>query len=96
MPFDQGSTHHSAFAHGLDFYRILELEEFDTIIRKERDMMIKPVVVFTVDGVPDENPHYQKVIEVAIHHFVKSNLDVFSFNWEEMLMSNSSTGQNNQ
>jgi hypothetical protein len=37
--------------------------------------MVKPVVIFTVDGGPDENPRYQKVIDVAIHHFVKHNLD---------------------
>ena len=36
---------------------------------------MKPVVVFTVDGGPDENPRYQKVIKVAIHHFVEHNLD---------------------
>lgn len=65
----------SAFAHGLDFDRLLDLDEFDTIIRDERDKLIKPIVVFAVDGGPDENPRYQKVIEVAIHHFVKNNLD---------------------
>ena len=37
--------------------------------------MVKPVFVFTVDGGPDENPHYQKVIKVAVHHFVQHDLD---------------------
>ena len=36
---------------------------------------MKPVVIVTVDGGPDENPRYQKVIDVAIHHFVNNNLD---------------------
>ncbi|KZR97817.1 Uncharacterized protein APZ42_007100, partial [Daphnia magna] len=27
------------------------------------------------DGGPDENPRYQKVIQIAIHHFVNHNLD---------------------
>ena len=65
----------SAFAHALDFERLLELEEFDDITKDDRDKVIKPIVVFTVDGGPDENPRYQKVIEVAIHHFCKHNLD---------------------
>lgn len=36
---------------------------------------VKPIVIFTVDGGPDENPRYQKVIDVAIHHFVQHDLD---------------------
>ena len=28
-----------------------------------------------MDGGPDENPRYQNVIDVAIHHFLKHNLD---------------------
>ena len=39
------------------------------------DRLVKPVFVFTVDGGPDENPRYQKVIKVAIHHFVQDDLD---------------------
>ncbi|EFX75970.1 hypothetical protein DAPPUDRAFT_107360 [Daphnia pulex] len=36
----------------------------------------KPEVVgYSVDGGPDENPRYQKVIETAIHHFKKQNFD---------------------
>lgn len=27
------------------------------------------------DGGPDENPRYEKVIKVAVHHFVKRDLD---------------------
>ena len=39
------------------------------------DWLVKPVFVFTVDGDPHENPRYQKVIKVAIHHFVQHDLD---------------------
>jgi len=39
------------------------------------DRLVKPVFVFTVDGGPDENPRYQKVIKVAIHHFLQHDLD---------------------
>lgn len=35
----------------------------------------KPVFVATVDGGPDENPRYRKVIDHAIDHFKKCNLD---------------------
>ena len=31
--------------------------------------------MITVDGGPDENPRYVKVIQTAIHHFLKYNLD---------------------
>ena len=30
---------------------------------------------FTVDGGPDENPRYQKVIRVEIHHFLRYDFD---------------------
>ena len=46
-------THHS------DFNRILQLPEF-------ADFASKPVVIFSVDGGPDENPRYPKVIASAI------------------------------
>jgi hypothetical protein len=32
-------------------------------------------ILYSVDGGPDENPRYQKVIETAIHHFKKQNFD---------------------
>ena len=65
----------TAFSHALDFDRLLTLKEFDVITKSGVDRLVKPVVVFTVDGGPDENPRYQKVIKVAIHHFVEHNLD---------------------
>lgn len=65
----------SAFSHGLDFERLLELPQFDSITKDQRDNNVKPVVIFSVDGGPDENPRYQKVIDVGIHHFVKHDLD---------------------
>lgn len=33
------------------------------------------MVIVTVDGGPDENPRYQKVINVAVHNFLHYNLD---------------------
>ncbi|KAL1381516.1 hypothetical protein pipiens_013407 [Culex pipiens pipiens] len=63
----------TAYSHALDFKRLTELEEFAPILR--HDGIIKPVVVIVVDGGPDENPRYRKVIQVAIHHFLEHNLD---------------------
>uniref|UniRef100_A0A0B7BG25 C2H2-type domain-containing protein n=1 Tax=Arion vulgaris TaxID=1028688 RepID=A0A0B7BG25_9EUPU len=65
----------SAYAHGLDYERLLELEEFDIITKDQSNKLVKPVLMLSVDGGPDENPRYQKVIDVAIHHFLKQNLD---------------------
>ena len=39
--------------------------------------LVKPIVIFTVDGGPDENPRYQKVIQIAIHHFINHSSDCF-------------------
>ena len=65
----------SAYSHGLDYERLLELEEFDIVTKDPSNKMIKPILIMSVDGGPDENPRYQKVIDVAIHHFVKQNID---------------------
>jgi hypothetical protein len=44
-------------------------------IAKKKDGTIKPVMILTTDGGPDENPRYQKVILHAIANFKKFNLD---------------------
>ena len=41
------------------------------------DGQVKPIILGFVDGGPDENPRYPKVIENAIDHFRKYNLDAF-------------------
>ncbi|GBN47502.1 hypothetical protein AVEN_105901-1 [Araneus ventricosus] len=66
-------TTSTAYSHGLDFERLLELPEFDKITKF--DNAVKPVVVFVVDGGPNENPRYQKTIQVGVHHFLQNNLD---------------------
>lgn len=65
----------TAYSHALDFRTLFELEEFDSVTKFNNQ--IKPIVIVTVDGGPDENPRYQKVINVAIDHFIKFNLDAF-------------------
>lgn len=60
----------TSYAHGLDFERILDLPEFDVITKDPSTNMVKPVVVFSVDGGPDENPRYAKVIEIGNNIFI--------------------------
>lgn len=67
----------TAYAHALDFERLFELEEFQTIMKFGVEKAVKPVFIVTVDGGPDENPRYQKVIEVAVRHFLTYDLDAF-------------------
>ncbi|GBM72663.1 hypothetical protein AVEN_213165-1 [Araneus ventricosus] len=66
-------TTSTAYSHGLDFERLLELPEFDKI--QKFNNAGKPVVVFVVDGGCDENPRYQKTIQVGAHHFRQNKLD---------------------
>lgn len=36
---------------------------------------VKPVILFSVDGSPNENPRYPKVIRHVIGHFIKFDID---------------------
>ncbi len=51
------------------------MPEFDDITKDPSTKIPKPIGVFSVDGGPDENPRYKKVIDVAIHNFLKHDLD---------------------
>lgn len=64
----------TANTHAQDFETLLELEEFQPLA-KTGTGLVKPVVIITVDGGPDENPRYQKVIGFAIQHFKRHDLD---------------------
>lgn len=57
----------TANAHGLDFETLLKLPEFDNFIKSGSNSHL------TIDGGPDENPRYQNVINIAIHHFLKND-----------------------
>lgn len=66
----------TALAHAQDFHCLLQMPEFEELAKMEHDpSTVKPVIIFSVDGGPDENPRYQKVIEVACHHFLSYDLD---------------------
>ncbi|KAF6035822.1 hypothetical protein EB796_005872 [Bugula neritina] len=64
----------SAYSHGLDFNQMIELDEMKNAV-KTVDGIVKPVLIFSTDGGPDENPRYPKVLKVAAHHFKHHNLD---------------------
>ncbi|KAG5862642.1 hypothetical protein JTB14_012265 [Gonioctena quinquepunctata] len=64
----------TANTHAQDFETLLELEEFRPLAKTGHGL-VKPVVIMTVDGGPDENLRYQKVIEFAIQHFKRHDLD---------------------
>ncbi|GBP89102.1 hypothetical protein EVAR_64370_1 [Eumeta japonica] len=64
----------TANTHAQDFETLLELEEFRPLAKTDHGL-VKPVVIMTVDGGPDENPRYQKVIGFAIQHFKRHDLD---------------------
>lgn len=52
---------------------MLDLPEFEKTCRFNGH--VKPVLILTVDGGPDENPRYEKTVRVMIHHFLKQNFD---------------------
>lgn len=61
-------------SHAFDLQQLLKHENFTSQVQT-LDGMIKPVLILTVDGGPDENPRYQRVICCAVDHFRKFNLD---------------------
>lgn len=76
------SGKHSSFTastHAVDFKRLLTLESFKEIVRDEAGT-IKPIMMISTDGGPDENPRFPKVIAHAINHFINCDLDaIFLF-----------------
>lgn len=55
----------TASSHALDFQTLLELDEFRKFAKTPAGD-VKPVVIVTVDGGPDENPRYAKVSELLV------------------------------
>ncbi|CAF0723868.1 unnamed protein product [Adineta steineri] len=64
----------SADTHGLDFERLVSLKEFESVAR-DKTSQVKPIVIITVDGGPDENPRFPKTLVASIRKFKKYNLD---------------------
>ena len=73
------SAKHSAsstFAHFQGMMRVHSLPEFATSFQTDRHEE-KKVMIFTVDGGPDENPRHEKTINCSIKYFVGNGLDAF-------------------
>ena len=66
----------SAYHHLHDMKRIRSLDIFDDSFDNDAGEL-KPVMIVTVDGGPDENPRYTKTIECAIDYFNTQGLDAF-------------------
>lgn len=64
----------TAYSHARDLNHLFELSDFDSFL-KTTSGDPKPVLILSVDGGPDENPRFQKNIEIAIHHFLVKKLD---------------------
>lgn len=64
----------TATTHAIDFERILKLENFESLMHTSSGE-VKPVVVNFVDGGPDENPRYRKVIAETVKAFKTHDLD---------------------
>lgn len=65
----------TASTHAEDFQKLTNLEIFREIMRDETET-IKPVMMISTDGGPNENPRYPKVIAHTINHFIKYDLDI--------------------
>lgn len=64
----------TATSHAQDLDTLLTIESFSKFI-KNIDSKVKPVLIISSDGGPDENPRYRKVIAHAIEHFKQYDLD---------------------
>ena len=63
----------NACTYGTDFDHLLELKEFDKVVKHEN--AVKPIGMFFGDGSPDENPRFPKTLDAVMVHFKKYNLD---------------------
>lgn len=63
-----------ANSHSWDFDRLINLKEFEKAAR-DYTGQVKPIVIITVDGGPDENPRFPKTLVASIRKFRKYNLD---------------------
>lgn len=64
----------SASTHAKDCETLITLEDFKPIMIGP-DGKVKPVLMISVDGGPDENPRYKNVIRHGVTHFLKQDLD---------------------
>lgn len=64
----------TAYSHARDLNHLFELEDFDSFLKTPIGDP-KPVLILSVDGGPDQNPRFQRNIDIAVHHFLSKKLD---------------------
>jgi hypothetical protein len=64
----------TAASHAFDFCRMTELEYLKDFLRVPEGQL-KPILVVTVDGGPDENPRFAKTLAAWASHFRAYDLD---------------------
>ncbi|KAJ6639294.1 hypothetical protein Bhyg_12037 [Pseudolycoriella hygida] len=67
-------TSSTALSHARNIQKIYSTTDFDKLT-KTKSLTYKPVLINIVDGGPDENPRYEKVAKMNVHHFLKYDLD---------------------
>lgn len=72
----KSGKHDSSIAnsHAADIAYVLKSKLFEEICLTKTGM-VKPVLIISTDGGPDENPRYHRVISHAAQHFKEYNLD---------------------
>lgn len=64
----------NATSHADDLNKLFSCDAFEKFV-KDSQGIVKPIVIISCDGGPDENPRYPKVIANAVNHFKKYDLD---------------------
>ncbi|ESO03931.1 hypothetical protein HELRODRAFT_172961 [Helobdella robusta] len=63
----------TAATHAYNFQTLRGISQFEEVMCSGN--AVKPVVIITIDGGPDENPRYPKTLAAAYHAFRKNDLD---------------------
>ena len=64
----------SAATHAADFEALKTVPAFQSVMCTDEGVL-KPVVIITADGGPDENPRFPKTLAAAYRTFIENNLD---------------------
>lgn len=64
----------TATSHADDLNKLFSCDAFEKFV-KDSQGIVKPIIIISCDGGPDENPRYPKVIANAVNHFKKYDLD---------------------
>ena len=65
----------TAVSHAADFEKMKTILAFQEVMMTHDRVNVKPVVIITADGGPDENPRFPKTLAAAYKTFRDNNLD---------------------